>query len=394
MAFDRRLAAVACAGLASFINLYAPQAILPALATSFAVPIAATTLLVTAPLVAVAAVAPFVGTLSVRLWRKRLIVTACAILVLPTLGLAVVPSLALAILLRFMQGLTLPFIFTVTIAYIGDEFEGASNIQAAGIYAMGTIFGGFLGRFLAGIAADFGGWRAAFLAIGLVTLAVALFIAGALPRERNFRPVRGGIAATLATYRDHLANPQLIATFFLGFGMLFTNVACFTYVNFYLAAPPFGLGPAALGFIFTVYLVGLAATTVGTRIAIRLGRRPALAVALTLAIAGLLLTLVRRLPVVIAGLALLVSGLFVVQALSTGYLGVAARRAKSTAVGLYVTVFYIGGSLGGLLPGLLWSRTGWPGVVAILTLLDAAMMVVGTAVWRDPPPGRHPSAAD
>ncbi|MDE2198266.1 MAG: MFS transporter [Rhodospirillales bacterium] len=378
-------AAVAVAGVMTFINLYAPQAILPALATSFHVPVGRTSLTVTAPLLAVALVAPFVGTISDRLGRKRLVVAAGLGLVVPTLLVAASTSLGAMILWRFVQGLLLPFIFAVTVAYIGDESSGGQTIRIAGLYSTGAILGGFLGRFVAGIAADFGGWRMAFVAIAAATLAGGAHVAAFLPPERNFRPVTGGLRSTLATYGEHLANPRLLATCVIGFGMLFCMVATFTYVNFYLAAPPFSLSPAALGMVFTVYLLGLATTSLATSLAARIGRRPTLAAVIVLAGAGLLLTLSPRVAIVIAGLALVAGGMFVVQALSLGFIGAAVARAKSTAVGLYVTTYYVGGALGGIMPAAFWRQLGWPGVVALLIALMALMLAAGMVFWRDTP---------
>jgi len=45
----------------------------------------------------------------------------------------------------------------------------------------------------------------------------------------------------------HLRNPPLAATYAVGFCVLFTLIATFTYVNFYLAAPPFRLAPPRWG---------------------------------------------------------------------------------------------------------------------------------------------------
>ena len=55
----------------------------------------------------------------------------------------------------------------------------------------------------------------------------------------------------------HLRNPRLLATYAVGFGVLFNFIATFTYLSFHLAAPPFNKSPAFLGSIFVVYLVGL-----------------------------------------------------------------------------------------------------------------------------------------
>jgi MFS transporter, YNFM family, putative membrane transport protein len=69
-------------------------------------------------------------------------------------------------------------------------------------------------------------------------------------------------------------------------------------------------------------------------------------------IAGLLLTLINYLPVVITGLAILSSGVFVAQAAAKVQAGPIAGRALFSAAGLYVTSYYLGGSVG-------VTRTDW-----------------------------------
>ena len=382
MSPDLRRVCVCVAGMCTFLNLYAPQAVLPALATSFGVAQARTGLTITAPLLAIASMAPFVGAISDRLGRKNLIVGACAILTLPTLLVALAPDLDILLLGRFLQGLLLPFIFTVTVAYIGDELDGAEAIRAAGWYSVGAILGGYGGRLVAGLAASLGSWRFAFFAIAGLVVAGAVFLAAKLPRERRFRPTTGGVHGALRAYRDHLGNPTLWAICVVGFGMLFSNVAVYTFVNFHLAAAPFNLAPSQLGLVFTVYLLGIVTTSAATRLAVRIGRRATLLLSVLLSAVGLLVTLVASVPVIIAGLAAFSGGAFVMQALCMGYIGIAAPRAKSSAVGLYVTLYYIGGALGGLLPGWAWHHGGWPGVVVLIEAVFAVLMVVGWRGWR------------
>ncbi len=378
MTFDRRAAAVAAAGISTFLNLYTPQAILPSLASAFAIAPARTGLAITAPLLAVALVAPFAGAISDTLGRKRLIVGAAAALVVPTLLAAGAQTFPALLLWRFLQGLLLPFIFAVTIAYVGEECEGPAAIRVAGVYSSGAIFGGFAGRFVTGIAAHWGGWRLGFAAIAALTALGAAFIAATLPRERKFHPVRGGVQATLAGWREHVRNPLLWGTCAVGFGMLFSIVGTFTFVNFRLAAPPFSLNPAALGSVFAVYLVGVVTTPLATRLAVRIGRQRTAMLVAAVAIGGELLTLLPSLPAVVLGLAALSAGLFVAQALGLGFIGVAVPRARSSAVGLYVTIYYIGGALGGFLPAWVWHRAGWPGCVALFCTTIALM---GAAAW-------------
>ena len=384
MSLDRRGVAVAIAGFCTFINLYTTQPLLAEFATEFGVPPRTAALTVTAPLLAVACVAPLVGSVSDALGRRRLIVGACAALVVPTLLAATARSFSGLLLWRFLQGLALPFIFAVTVAYIGEECPGAAGIRTTGHYAIGTILGGFSGRFLAGIVTQFAGWRAAFVLLGALTAIGAVLVAAWLPPERRFRPVADW-RGTLGGFAANLTDARLIAAYVTGFGVLFSMIAAFTYANFYLADPPFRLGPAALGSVFVVYLLGAIATPLSSRMAMRMGRRRALICSIPVALAGCAVALLPSLAAAIAGLGLIAAAVFVEQTYSIGFVGAAARRARSTAVGLYVTCYYVGGSLGGVVPGGLWHRFGWPGCVALVAAVQAAMLVVALLFWQDEP---------
>ncbi len=383
---DRRSIGVFAAGWATFVNLYTPQAILPMLSRDLGATPSSIGLSITVSLLAVAIVAPIAGAISDRLGRKRLILGAMLLVLVPTLGIGHAASLTELLLWRFAQGLLMPFIFAVTVAYVGDETSGAEAIRLAGVYATGTIFGGFSGRFIAGLVSDAFGWRAVFVVLTALTALAAAVVAWTMPREQRFRPTQGGLAATLQAYGQHLRNRRLLGTCAVGFGMLFTNVAVFTFINFALAAPPLSLGPTQLGFLFVVYLLGMVTTPIATNVAARLGRRPTLTLLLLLAIGGAVLTILQQLWAVILGLCLIVMGLFAAQALATGFIGVAVRQARSSAVGLYVTTFYIGGAMGGVLPGWVWRHGGWPGVVGMIALVMAGMIVAATLSWREAPP--------
>jgi predicted MFS family arabinose efflux permease len=235
------------------------------------------------------------------------------------------------------------------------------------------------------VAAEFGGWRLGFLAAAALTALGGAAVAWLLPAERKFRPAKGGLRATLRGWREHAANPLLWGTCAVGFGMLFSIVATFTFVNIRLSEPPFGLSPGALGSVFAVYLVGVVTTPLATKLAARIGRTPTALLATLVAISGELLTLSHNLPAVVLGLATASAGLFVAQALGLGFIGVAAPRARSTAVGLYVSTYYVGGALGSVLPVGVWHRYGWPGCVALLCAVMGAMGVAALLTFRARP---------
>ena len=153
MSLDLRSFAIATAGFCAFINLYSPQALLPELANEFHVGPSEISTLMTAGTLAIALTAPFTGALADIVGRKRLITAAMFATCMPTLLIMTfVASVPQMIALRFVQGLLLPPIFTVAVAYIGDEWPAADVPRVAGIYISGTSIGGFCGRFIPGVA--------------------------------------------------------------------------------------------------------------------------------------------------------------------------------------------------------------------------------------------------
>jgi len=382
MLTDARGWAIATAGLCSFLDLYATQSLLPLFTRTFGATPAAVSLTVSATTLAIALVAPFVGLLADFVGRKRIIVGALVLLIVPTLLIAFATSLEQVVALRFVQGLLLPPVFAVTVVYIGDEWPTAEVPAVTGVYMAGSALGGFLGRFLSGIASDLWGWHSAFLLLAGITAAAAAVVALFLPRERSFVRARG-LASALAGIAGLFRLKHLLATFMVGFAVLFAFVAGFTYVNFYLAAPPFNFSPSALGSIFVVYLLGVVVSPLAGHAIARFGRRKVVATAFCLWAIALLVTLAPSLVAVIGGLALLAASGFTAQICATSYLAAAAREARAAAVGLYVTCYYVGGSAGGVVPAAAWHFFGWPGVIAVIIIVLALAGLGVARYWRE-----------
>lgn len=372
-----RRAAVGIPGFCAFLILYAPQSLLPLLAQEFSATPADISMTMTATALAIALSAPFAGAIADVLGRKRVIVAAMLLLAVPTAMIGLAPSLHALILWRFVQGLVLPPIFTVVVAYIGEEWPPAEATGVTGLYMSATSVGGFAGRFVSGVLADTIGWRNGFFAIAAVTFVCGLVVAAILPRERNF--VRSaGLAASGRQMLDHLRNPRLLAIYAVGFGTLFNFVALFTYVGFVLAAPPYNLSPTLLGAIFVTYLVGAFAVLWLGRAVARFGRRTLVIGTIGVWICGVLLMLIPSLWAILAGLAIAAGCGFVTQATSTSSVALTAESGRTSAIGLYATCFYIGGGVGAILPGLTWDAGGWPACVAMVV---AMLLLMANVIW-------------
>ena len=374
----RRLAAVVIAGISAFLGLYAPQPMLPELAASFHKTPGEISQLISISTIAVALVAPFVGVLSDRWGRKRLIVLSALLLAVPTLLAATATSLMQLMIWRFLVGVFTPGVFALTVTYINEEW-GSGSGAAMAYYVGGTVGGGFVGRTLAAFIADYGDWHQTFVVLGLLNMVGALLIAWLMPREQNH--VRASQGEARAMW-NHLHNVPLLATCMAGFCVLFALLGIFTYVNFRLAGAPFFMRPAALGRIFVVYLVSVALSPVSGKVIHRLGQRKTFSLSMLLACVGVLLTLLPYVPAILLGLALFCTGSFVGQSSASSYIGIAASEAKAAAVGLYVTAYYLGGSLGAAVPGIFWSRFGWTGCVVLISVVQLATALNALVFWR------------
>jgi MFS family permease len=371
--FRLAVLAVMIAGACTFLSLYCTQPLLPYLQNLFHASELGVSLTVSAATLAVAITAPFVGMFAEIIGRKKVIVPALFGLAATTLLTGTASSLFWLIFWRFLQGLCVPGVIAVIIAYINEEFSTrAGTVMAA--YVSGTVFGGFLGRLLTGLIAARLNWRMGFVILGVLNLLGAFAVRQWLPLAVNFIPVKH-VFRSLGDTWGHLKNPRLLAVCGMGFTILFSLVGAFTYVNFYLARPPFNLTPAALGGIFFVYLLGCIVTPLSGRFLDRYGFRRTAVLSVSGSLTGLALMLASSLPLVITGLALFSSGIFVSQAAATVLTGRVAGRARSAAAGLYVTFYYIGGSLGATATAWFWTKGGWPACVGLFAAISLGTLL-------------------
>jgi predicted MFS family arabinose efflux permease len=378
-----RSIAVAVAGATAFIDMYATQPLLPELRADFHASEAHVAATISSLTFAVALSAPFVGPLADAIGRKRVIVSAIFLLAVVTLGASHARDIGTLIAWRFAQGLIMPGIFATTLAYIAEEYPADAAGSGVAAYVGGNVFGGWAGRFLSATVADRATWHAAFVALGALNIVGGFIVLTLLPSSQKF--VRKASArSALSAIGGFVRDPRMLATYGVGGSILFTLIAAFTFATFYLAGAPFRLDTAEIGNVFCVYLAGVIATPLSGRLIDRYGNRFAVLLALGASAAGILATLATSLAVVVAGLALMSTGVFVAQAASQGYIGKIAGVSRSTAASLYLTIYYIGGGLGAVLPAWTWTHGGWPPTVALIVTVQGAAALLAYVGWQGP----------
>ena len=370
-------------GVFAFLQVYSIQAILPVLMVEFMATEVQAGMIVGATILAIAIMSPFLGMLSDAVGRKSFVVGALLFLTLPTALIAHSPDIEWIGLWRFIQGLSVPGITVVIIAYIGEEFEGKNVTDLMAFYVSGSVLGGFMGRFLLGHLHEFFGWRNAYYVLAVLTFMSALWVAKTLPASSHFK-ANPNFRSAITMLSDHLVNRYVVTACLLGACVLFSLVGCFTFINLYLAHNPYDLGTGALANIFAVYLVGVIITPLSTILLRRFGSARTIIVALVFSMVGVLLTLASPLWIIVIGLGVMSSGVFVTQSATISYIAVNVKQGRSLASGLYYLFYYAGGTLGAWLCGLAYSQGQWRLtvwlllVVQVLALLIAAFGMIKT----------------
>lgn len=360
---ERVAIAALCFGtLAVISDIYVAQPILPLLSDSFGVSPTVASLAVSLHILALSVALLIYGPVSDYVGRKPVMVTTGFLLAVPTALIASTTSFTAFLTLRAIQGLFVAGIAAIAMAYITEEFPPARVGGIMGIYFSSMVAAGLFGRVFGGVLAGLFSWRVTFIVFSLLNLLGAWLMLRYLPASRNFKR-NVSLFASYSGMFGHFKNRRLVGAFLIAFTLFFTFTGTFTYVSFYLSGPPFNLSTVVLSLIFLVYVTGVISPTAGT-ISSRLGRRTVIGFGLTVATVGILLTLVGTLPTIILGLVLLCTGLFSTQPAASALVGDNATVGKGSATALYLFFYYIGGSIGAVLPGFFWISIGWPGVIA------------------------------
>jgi YNFM family putative membrane transporter len=382
----RRLSvAMFAAGLATFALLYTTQPLLPLLSRELHVSPATSSLTLAATSLGITVSLLPAGWLSDAWGRTRVmklsLIGSATLIILA----AAAPSFELLVALRFLQGVALAGLPAVAMAYLVEEVHPQSLGSSIGLYIGGNAIGGMAGRLVGGAFADAGGWRVSLLGVGLISLACTAVFLRLVPRSRHFVRTTFALRPTLGSLRAHLRDRGQLRLDAMAALLMGTFVAVFNGLSFRLEDAPYRLGETAIAAVFLVYPLGSLSSAVAGRLADRIGRRAVLPFGVLIAAAGLALTLLHPLPLVILGIAVLTIGFFAAHSVASSWVGRRAAHAPAQASALYLLAYYLGASIAGPLGGNAWDAGGWTEVVAVGGVLLGLAFVVSLRLRGTPP---------
>ncbi|WJL95434.1 MFS transporter [Microbacterium sp. ET2] len=389
-AYRRLLIALFFAGIATFAQLYSPQAVLPLISADLGVSPPTASLAVSATTLGLAAAVIPWSIVADRLGRvPAMTIGICAATLLGLLA-PLSGDIGVFLAIRLAEGAALGAIPAIALAYLSEEVDPRHTASAAGSYIAGTTVGGLSGRLVSGPVADLVEWRTGLWAVAILCAASAVVFLWLVPRARGFvayrhRPERR-LGERLAVV---LRTPAQLAIDAQGFLLMGAFVAVFNYLGFHLAEPPFSLPGWLATLLFLSYLAGTVSSPLAGALAVRHGRLPVLLGGIAAMLVGLGALLTPSTAVVLIGLLVFTAGFFAAHAVASGWAPVAASAdTRAQASSLYYLAYYGGSSLFGWCLGFVYAGTGWMAFVAALAAMCTAAGVIASAVLRSA--GRAP----
>jgi YNFM family putative membrane transporter len=382
--YRRVLIALGAVGMTTFVQLYYPQALIPAISRDLDVTVADAALTISGATIGLAVAVLGWSWVADRFGRAPVMKIALVASVVFGLLIPFAPSFETLVALRVLQGVCLGGTPALALTYLTEEVNRRDAMTAAGTYISGTVIGGLAGRLVAAPVADLTDWRAAALAIGVLSALGALLAVLLLPAAQHFpgpskstpgsrksSPLRTGVTISLK-------NPALLVLYAQAFLLMGAHVAVYNYLGYRLEQPPFALPPAVTAVIFLAGLSGAVSARVAGRLASRYGRRPVLLCSSATMAAGAALTIPDWLPTVLFGLLVFTTAYFSAHTIASGWVGPTATSGIAQAASLYTLFYYAGSSIFGWLGGLAFTQ-GWIGTATmVIVIVLGAFVCIAT----------------
>lgn len=300
---------------------------------------------------------------------KRFLRNAVLLLGLLELLFAWSNEYVLLMSIRALQGLLIPAILTSLMSYIGFMAPKERVQQSMGYYIGATILGGFLGRLLSGTISDIFGWRPFFVLLG-IALIVMYGALSFLSEEIKVDFVKPKLKQIIGVCQ----NKIFLTLFILMFFIFFVFQALLNFLPFQLRMLSSDVSYGKVGMMYAGYIVGFIISIRILSIIRFLGNEiKAIFIGLCIYLVGLQLFHINHYMVMFTGMFVVCAGFFIIHSIASGLVSKLAHEMRAISSGLYLSFYYLGGTIGTFAPGVFFEYLGWNSFVMLLSLFASAM---------------------
>jgi len=317
---------------------------------------------------------PILGPIGDALGKERVMKVALSLLFLALAGSFFAPDAATLFGLRILAGAAAGGAVPLSIALIGDRVAMAQRQVALSRYLVAIIIGQLAGSSLAGLLAEWVGWRGVF---GLSTIMMACALAATILGFRGALP--GGQfdpRTAILRYRDILSNPRALFLFGFVFVEAIAIFGVFPYIAPLLEERGGG-GAAEAGFAIGGFAIGgLVYSALVSWMLARLGiSRILVGGGLFAAMALVALGFAGDWKFDAAALLLMGLGFYMLHNTFQAQVTEVAPGARASAVALHAFSFFCGQALGVVLMGF-----GLRHVGLTASTITAALIILGVGL--------------
>lgn len=308
--------------------------------------------------------------------RKKIILTNFILLIFSLLTIALAKDINLILIASFVTGVCsmIPQIFIP----IASQFSRPENKgRNVGIVISGLLTGILASRVVSGFIGELFGWREMYFIAAGMMLVCAIIVLKVLPDiQPNFKGKYSGLMKSLLTLLKEF--PQLgiySVRAALNFGSFLAMWSC---LAFKMGQAPFFANSNVIGLLGLCGIAGaLTASFVGKYVK-RVGVRRFNFIGCGLILlAWLLLFTGENIYIgIIAGIIIIDIGMQCIQLSNQTSVFYLCPQASNRINTIFMTTYFIGGSLGTFLAGTFWHWYGWHGVILIGAILTGTSLLI------------------
>jgi predicted MFS family arabinose efflux permease len=371
---------LALASFAAQAMVRVTDSLLPQIAADLNVSVGATSIVVTAYLLAHGSVQLVIGPIGDRFGKYLCVSIAAAGSTAMVVACGLAPSLPVLVAARLACGLATGWIIPFALAFVGDVIPYARRQQVIGRFLSGQILGQLFGQAAGGVLGDYFGWRNVFFILAAVLAAATLGLfyelwrnpithANATPQHRG----RGFIADYSAVLRSPWARAVIVIAFIESAAMF----GAFTYVGADLHLR-FGVGFTLVGLFVGAFAIGGLIYSLSVRLLVNRFGQTGLATGGGALLALAYVTLAFEPHYWIAPAAILTIGLGFYMLHNTLQTNATQMtpQARGTAVAIFSSALYLGQTAGVATGGVVFDR-----LTAVPLFLAAAAVLLALALW-------------
>jgi predicted MFS family arabinose efflux permease len=294
--------------------------------------------------------------------RRSLIASLVLVLSIALAGVSLAPNFLCLTLAAFAVGAS-GSVVHLLLPFAASLARPAERGKVVGTVIGALLMGILLARTASGFFGELFGWRAVFAGAAVLMVILSVLLVLFLPKSppENHLSYPELFRSMVTMIRDYptLRESSLYgATFFGAFAAFWTSLI------FLLETPPYHYGSTAAGLFGLVGAAGAAFAPLIGRMTDTFGSRKSVGVSFVLAFAAFLVLGFggHHLAALIVGVLLMDLGVQSGHVANQAWIYSLAPTMRSRLNSVYMTCYFIGGSLGSFLGALGWQLFGWWGV--------------------------------